>query len=135
MLAVYDVAGARVRSSREPRRIVAYGDPADCGCAGDLHVRAASRVAIEGVWCGELVVTLPRKQSGPSASYQWSEVAADRRSLKEAIVRAFFQEHPTRSQRKWNLTGSGVEMALFVSVQAVMLMCIVLVAAELFATA
>ena len=62
-------------------------------------------------------------------------MTADHRSLQEAIVNSLFQEHPTRNHRKWKSAGSAIETALFVSVQAVMLVCIVLVAAQLFATA
>ena len=46
-----------------------------------------------------------------------------------------FQNNPARGYRKWATAGAGVETALFVGVQAVMLVCIVLVAAQLFATA
>jgi hypothetical protein len=50
-------------------------------------------------------------------------------------VKSLFQGHPTGSHRIWKSAGSGVETALFVSVQAVMLVCIVLVAVQLFVTA
>ena len=50
-------------------------------------------------------------------------------------MKSLFQENPTRAWRKWVTAGAGVENALFVSVQVVMLVCIVLVAAQLFATA
>lgn len=55
--------------------------------------------------------------------------------LKEAIVKKPFQEDPGRTHRTWEAAGSRVEAALFVSVQAVMLVCIVLVAVQLFASA
>ena len=50
-------------------------------------------------------------------------------------MKSLFQENPTRGYRKWATAGGAVETALFVSVQAVMLACIVLVAAEFFVTA
>jgi hypothetical protein len=50
-------------------------------------------------------------------------------------VKPLFQENPGRGYRKWATAGAGVETALFVSVQVVMLACIVLVVAQLFATA
>jgi hypothetical protein len=46
-----------------------------------------------------------------------------------------FEENPPRGYRNRATTGDGVETALFVSVQAVMLVCVVLVAAQLFAAA
>lgn len=50
-------------------------------------------------------------------------------------MKPLLRENPTPSYRKWATAGAGVETALFVSVQAVLLVCIVLVAAQLFATA
>jgi hypothetical protein len=50
-------------------------------------------------------------------------------------VNPLFQNNPARGYRKRATAGAGVETALFVGVQAVMLVCIVLVAAQLFATA
>lgn len=46
-----------------------------------------------------------------------------------------YEEHLTRNYRRWETAGTGVEAALFLSVQAVMAVCIVLVAVQLFATA
>jgi hypothetical protein len=50
-------------------------------------------------------------------------------------VKPVFQERPSQSYRTWEAAGASVEAVLFVSVQAVMFVCIVLVAAQLFATA
>jgi hypothetical protein len=50
-------------------------------------------------------------------------------------VKPALQQYPTHDYRKWATEGAGVETALFVSVQAVMLVCIVLVAVQLFAAA
>jgi len=50
-------------------------------------------------------------------------------------VNPLFQNNPVRGYRKWATAGAGVETALFVGVQTVMIVCIVLVAAQLFATA
>jgi hypothetical protein len=44
------------------------------------------------------------------------------------------QERTPPGHRTWDSKGTGVETALFASVQAVMLVCIVLVSAKLFAT-
>ena len=50
-------------------------------------------------------------------------------------MKSLFQEYPNRGYPKWATAGTAVETALFVSVQAVLLVCIVLVAAELIVTA
>lgn len=50
-------------------------------------------------------------------------------------MKPLFQEHPTRKYRTREAAVAGVETVLFVSVQAVMVLCIVLVAAQLLATA
>ena len=50
-------------------------------------------------------------------------------------MKPMHQQHPTLRYRTWEAAGAGVEAALFVSVQAVMVVCIVLVAVQLFATA
>jgi len=52
-------------------------------------------------------------------------------------MKSMLQRDPAQRYRKWDGGGSGagVETALFISVQAVMLVCVVLVAAQLFATA
>ena len=55
-------------------------------------------------------------------------------SKQEAMVKPAFRQHPTQNYRKWATAGAGVETALFVSVQAVMVACVVVVAAQLFAT-
>jgi hypothetical protein len=54
--------------------------------------------------------------------------------LQEASMEKPVQEPTLQGHRTWDSKGAGVETALFVSVQAVMLVCIVLVAAKLFAT-
>jgi hypothetical protein len=58
---------------------------------------------------------------------------ADRGSSREAGVGPQQRESP--AHRRWQAAGDRVETVLFASVQAVMLVCIVLVAAQLFATA
>lgn len=137
ILTLRGAVGTRVRCTRGRGWITAEGDPADYWInPGEyLHVRAATRGVIGAVRCAGLVVTLPRAESELYASHQWSDVAADHRLIQEAIAKSPFQEHPGQSQRKWKSANSAVETALFVSVQAVMLVCIVLVAAQLFATA
>jgi hypothetical protein len=50
-------------------------------------------------------------------------------------MKSLLQENTIRGYRKWAAAGVAVETALFVSVQALMLVCIVLVAAQLFVTA
>ena len=49
-------------------------------------------------------------------------------------MKSILQRDPPASYRKWSTAGTGVETALFISVQAVMLVCVVLVAAQLIAT-
>lgn len=78
--------------------------------------------------------TLPRKASAPCVPAQRRGATADDNSTQEAIVKSTIQQHPTQNYRKWAAAGAGVETALFVSVQAVMAVCVVLVAAQLFAT-
>ena len=50
-------------------------------------------------------------------------------------MKNLLREQAVPGHRIWSKSGAGVETVLFVSVQAVMLVCIVLVAAQLFATA
>lgn len=50
-------------------------------------------------------------------------------------MKSILQRDPPASYRTWSTAGTGVETALFISVQAVMLVCVVLVAAQLIATA
>lgn len=63
------------------------------------------------------------------------QTAADDRPMRTAIVQPAPQAAPARGYRKWKTGEAGLETALFVSVQAVMMACIVLVAVQLFATA
>ena len=76
---------------------------------------------------------MQRAASAPCAPPRRSVTAGDS-SVREAKVKPDVQQLPAANYRKWETAGSGVETALFVSVQAVMLVCIVLVAAQLFAT-
>ena len=84
---------------------------------------------------GRQAGALPRTASATYASPQPGGATAGEAQREEAIVKPLFQGGPTRSYRKWAMAGAGVETALFVSVQAVMIVCIVLVAAQLIATA
>jgi hypothetical protein len=63
---------------------------------------------------------------------EWIRQAAA--SPRKASAEPGCQDHAPRSYREWTGAGAGVETALFVSVQAVMIACIVLVAVQLFAT-
>lgn len=92
-------------------------------------------MVIEAEGCAELVVTPPRTLSGSYASPRQSAAATDRGAIQEANIKSVLQRDPWPGYRKWSTAGAGVETALFISVQAVMLVCIVLVAAQLFATA
>jgi len=83
---------------------------------------------------GRQADTLRRTASAPYVSPQRG-VTTDDGSLQETIVKPALQQYPTHDYRKWATEGAGVETALFVSVQAVMLVCIVLVAVQLFAAA
>ena len=60
--------------------------------------------------------------------------AAHGGARQEVNVKPALQRHPARNYRKWETAGAGVETALFVSVQAVMVACVVVVAAQLIAT-
>lgn len=50
-------------------------------------------------------------------------------------MKSLLQRDAAQIYRKWIAPGAAVETAPFVSVQAVMLVCVVLVAVQLFATA
>ena len=50
-------------------------------------------------------------------------------------MKQMLSEHPARDRWTREAAGANVEALLFASVQAVMVLCIVLVAAQLFATA
>ncbi len=78
----------------------------------------------------------PRRTGcAPCVSPQLRGAAAGDRPKRAALVEAASQDAPAQVYRKWKTAGAGVETALFVSVQAVMMVCIVLVAVQLFATA
>ena len=136
LLTLRGAAGTRVRCTRGRGWITVEGDPTDywINAGEDLRIRAATRVVIEADSGGELVVTPPRTLSGAYASPRHSAVATDHGALQEANMKSLLQRDPAPSYRKWDGSGAGVETALFISVQAVMVMCIVLVAAQLFAT-
>jgi len=55
--------------------------------------------------------------------------------LEEVIMKQFLQKHRIQSEWAREAAGAGVEAVLFISVQAVMLVCVVLVAAQLIVTA
>jgi hypothetical protein len=78
ILTLRRAAGTWVRCTRGRGWITVEGDLADYWIkeGEELQIRAATRVVIEAERCGELVVTLPRTQSGPHASSQQSDVAA-----------------------------------------------------------
>jgi hypothetical protein len=137
MLSLRGAAGTRVRCTRGRGWITVEGDPADywLGAGEEFQIRAATRVVIEAEPCSELVVTPPRAESTPYASPRQGALASEHGALQEAIVNTLLQQHPARSYRKWNTAGTGVETVLFVSVQALMFVCIALVVAQLFATA
>lgn len=81
ILSLRGAAGASVRCTRGRGWITVEGDPADywINAGEELQIRAATRVVIEAERCGELVVTLPRKESMPYASPQQSGVTAETR--------------------------------------------------------
>jgi len=63
-------AGAWVRCIRGRGWITVEGDPADywISAGEEFRIRAATRVVIEADGCGELLVTLPRRETGEYAS-------------------------------------------------------------------
>lgn len=71
----------------------------------------------------------------PCVSVQPGGAAAGDLRTGTAIVPPAPQAAPARGYRKWKSGEAGLETALFVSVQAVMIACIVLIAVQLFATA
>lgn len=78
ILSLRGAAGTRVRCIRGRGWITVEGDPADYWIneGEEFQIRAATRVVIEAERCGELVVTLPRTESGAYASPLQSNMTA-----------------------------------------------------------
>jgi hypothetical protein len=77
---------------------------------------------------------VPRKAFGPYPAPQPGEAGADDGALPQATVQLRPPKNSSGSYLKQPAAGAKAEAALFVAVQAVMIACIVTVAAQLFAT-
>ncbi len=85
-----------------------------------------------------LLTSGANRQAGacaPCVSPQPGGATAGVEPREAASVKSGLSDGAARGYRKWRAAGAGVETALFISVQAVMIVCIVLVAAQLFAIA
>ena len=76
ILSLRGAAGTSVRCVRGRGWITVEGDPADywINAGEEFRIRAATRVLIEADGCGELLVTLPCRESGAYASPRRSDV-------------------------------------------------------------
>ncbi len=77
----------------------------------------------------------PRKACSPSMPPQPGAAQADEGAATQAMAKPRVPESSGGGYLKRAAAGARVEAALFVSVQALMIACVVLVAAQLFATA
>lgn len=76
-----------------------------------------------------------RKASGPTMPPRPGATSADGGALPQAAVQPRLPESAGGNYLKQPTAGARLETALFVAVQAVMIACVVAVAAEMFATA
>ena len=85
-------------------------------------------------WAGQARARPRRTIAAPLPSTPGG-VSADAGPLQEASAGPGCLDNPGGSYREWAGSGALVETALFVSVQALMIACILVVAVQLFATA